>query len=196
MIAKANQPQLLQDIHTLFRRAHCGVANLFRPQVVRAVGHTPRWNSEGASSVNKAHGRIERRTLRVLEVPKSSQGLWPHARQVFALERRIESPKSGKSRTEVVMGVTSLARDVVGAQALLQVVRTHWGIENRSHWVRDVLWDEDQCRARTGNAPQVLALFRNLALALLRRISPHNIAHATRKCAADPMKAFQLLRTE
>jgi hypothetical protein len=196
MIAKANQPQLLQDIDTLFRRAHCGSANPFRPQVVRAVGHTPRWNSEGASSVGKAHGRIERRTLRVLDVPTSLHHLWPHARQVFALERRIEYRKSGKSRIEVVMGVTSLPRDVAGAQALLEVVRVHWGIENRSHWVRDVLWDEDQCRARTGSAPQVLAIFRNLALALLRRISPHNIAHATRKCAANPMKAFQLLRTE
>ncbi|BCM90353.1 hypothetical protein IAD21_04122 [Abditibacteriota bacterium] len=196
MIAKANQPQLLQDIQNLFVRADSGPVNPFRPPVVRALSHTPHWNSQSASSVGKAHGRIERRTLRVLELPASLQRLWPHARQVFALERRIESYKSGKSRVEVVMGVTSLERGAAGAQDLLEVVRLHWGIENRSHWVRDVLWDEDQCRTRTGSAPQILATFRNLALALLRRISPQNIAHATRKCAANPMRALQLLRTE
>ncbi len=196
MIAKANQPQLLRDIQNLFIRADVGPVNPFRPYVVRAVGQTPQWNSESASSVGKAHGRLERRTLRVLELPTSLQRLWPHARQVFALERRIQHRKSGKSRVEVVMGVTSLSRGEAGAKALLDVVRLHWGIENRSHWVRDVLWDEYQCRTRTGSAPQVLAIFRNLALTLLRRISPHNIAHAVRKCAANPMKALQLLRTE
>ena len=49
-----------------------------------------------------------------------------------------------------------------------EVVRAHWGVENRLHWVLDVTFDEDQCRLRTGNGPQNMAIFRHIALNLLR----------------------------
>jgi hypothetical protein len=48
--------------------------------------------------------------------------------------------------------------------------RAHRGIENRLHYVRDVSCREDQARANAGNAPQVLAAFRNTAITLLRRM--------------------------
>ena len=47
-------------------------------------------------------------------------------------------------------------------------MRRHWGIENRCHWVLDVTFNEDQCRARMGHAAQNLALLRKLTLNLLR----------------------------
>ncbi len=203
MSVKANQPQLLHDIERLLARAKAGAKakagaqNSFRPAQVRALGEAPQWKMEQTQSVDLAHGRIERRTLRVLEVPGSMRGMWPLVEQVFEVERRITHKKSGKTSCEVVCGVTSLPREQAGAAALLKMVRAHWGLENRSHWIRDVVWQEDQCRAHTGSLPQVLATFRNLALPLLRRIQPNNIAQATRKCAANPIMAFQLLlRTE
>lgn len=204
MSVKANQPQLLHDIGHFLARAKAGAKakaqNPFRPAQVRAFGEAPQWKMEQAQSVDLAHGRIERRTLRVVEVPDSGLGMgpsWPSLEQVFEVERSITHKKSGKTSCEVVCGVTSLPREQADAATLLEMVRAHWGIENRSHWIRDVLWQEDQCRAHTGSLPQVLAAFRNLALPLLRRIQPGNIAQATRKCAAHPIKAFQiLLRTE
>jgi predicted transposase YbfD/YdcC len=203
MVAKANQPGLLQDIQTLFQRAEADVAasaelvNPFRPVAVRAVGEQVDWQLEEAASFSLAHGRIEKRTLCALGLPPQHKALWPAAQQVVRIERSVQYKKSGKKSLEVVYGITSLTRRQADATALLEINRAHWGIENRSHWIRDVLWDEDQCRVRTGNTAQALAAFRNLAMPLLRRIVPDNITHATRKCAANPMRALKLiLRTE
>jgi predicted transposase YbfD/YdcC len=53
-------------------------------------------------------------------------------------------------------------------QRLLHVTRSHWGIENRLHWVLDVHFGEDGNRARLDNAPENLAILRRLALNILR----------------------------
>ena len=58
---------------------------------------------------------------------------------------------------------TSLA-----AAPLAAVVRAHWHIENRLHWVLDVVLDEDQARARKDHAPENLARLRRSALNVLR----------------------------
>jgi predicted transposase YbfD/YdcC len=55
---------------------------------------------------------------------------------------------------------------------LLHVTRSHWGIENRLHWVLDVHFAEDGNRARKDNAPENLAILRRLALNILRS-HPH-----------------------
>ena len=54
------------------------------------------------------------------------------------------------------------------AARLAEVVRTHWQIENRLHWVLDVVMDEDRSRARKDHAPENLARIRRFALNLLR----------------------------
>jgi len=50
----------------------------------------------------------------------------------------------------------------------LDCSRKHWGIENSCHWVLDVVFREDQCRARGGDAAQNLSTLRRLALNLLK----------------------------
>lgn len=54
------------------------------------------------------------------------------------------------------------------AKRLLQVVRSHWSIENQLHWLLDVAFDEDANRARKDNAPENLAVLRSLALNIIR----------------------------
>ena len=56
----------------------------------------------------------------------------------------------------------------------------HWGIENRLHWVRDVVYGEDQSQVRTGSAPQLLAALRNLVIGILHLGGVKNIAAALR----------------
>jgi predicted transposase YbfD/YdcC len=75
-----------------------------------------------------------------------------------------------KKTIETVYAITSLTADQAGPSELLGLSRAHWGIENRLHYVRDVSCREDQARAHAGNAPQVLAAFRNAALTLIRRL--------------------------
>ena len=54
------------------------------------------------------------------------------------------------------------------AARCLEIVRTHWGIENELHWVLDIAFREDECRIRKGHGPQNFALLRHLALNLLK----------------------------
>lgn len=72
-------------------------------------------------------------------------------------------------------------------------IRGHWGIENRSHWVRDVTFGEDASRVRTGNAPRIMATLRSLAISLLRHAGHDNIAAATRHYQRDWRRPLRLL---
>jgi predicted transposase YbfD/YdcC len=56
----------------------------------------------------------------------------------------------------------------ISAKRLLEIVRGHWGIENQLHWILDVVFDEDDCRTRKGNAPENLAILRRLAVNIVR----------------------------
>ena len=76
----------------------------------------------------------------------------------------------GKQSTETVYAITSLAADKAGPERLLALSREHWSIENRLHYVRDVLCREDQARANACSAPQALAALRNTVLTVLRRL--------------------------
>ena len=73
--------------------------------------------------------------------------------------------------------------------------RGHWTIENRLHWIRDVVFDEDRHRLRTGNAPQVMAALRNLAISLIRLAHgpAASIAATTRAMARRPRRAIDLI---
>jgi hypothetical protein len=116
---------------------------------------------------------------------------WPSVGQVFELERVRELP--GTTEVEVVYGITSLTREQADARRLLDLVRGHWGIENRLHWVRDVTLGEDRCRVRTGSSPQVLAALRNVAVCLLGKVKAPSKAAATRRLAVRPFEALPLL---
>jgi predicted transposase YbfD/YdcC len=94
---------------------------------------------------------------------------------------------------ETVYGITSLPVGEADARRLLELVRGHWGIENRLHGVRDVTLGEDGCRVRTGTAPQVLAATRNAVVHLLEEVEAASKAAALRHFAIFPWEAFALL---
>lgn len=175
LIAKDNQPNLRDDIATLFQE----------PQVVQDT-------LTQASTLDLRHGRIEQRRL------TASSALvgytpWPGLQQVFQIERTITVKKTGLKRHEIVYGVTSLSPQQADASQLLQLVRGHWCIENRTHWVRDVTFAEDRSTVRCGNIPQVMAALRNVAIGLARLAGHTNIAAACRYYAAQPWAALALL---
>jgi predicted transposase YbfD/YdcC len=116
---------------------------------------------------------------------------WPGVAQVFELERvRI---LKDKTEVEVVYGITSLKRAGADAKDLLHLVRCHWGIENKLHYIRDETLGEDRCRVRKGNAAQILAAIRNVAVFLLDKVEAASNAAASRRFAAHPYEALALL---
>src|SRR4051795_11947715 len=72
-------------------------------------------------------------------------------------------------------GKTTLARRYYLSSALLdaptfaRAVRAHWGVENRLHWVMDVVFHDDLARLRTGHGPENMAIFRHMAMNLVRQ---------------------------
>jgi len=116
---------------------------------------------------------------------------WPGVEQVCVIERvrRV----AGAEQRQTVFAVTSLGPAEASAGRLLGLSRGHWGIENRLHWVKDVVLGEDACRVRTGAAPQILSGLRNAALRLLHRNGLSRVASALRHLAAFPLKAVQLV---
>jgi hypothetical protein len=145
--------------------------------------------------VDGGHGRIEQRRLQTSDVLVGYSD-WPGLAQVFHLERQVITKKTGEVRGEVIAGVTSLDPDRADAACLLGLVRGHWSIENQSHWVRDVTFDEDRFQVRCGNIPQVMATLRNTAIGLLRWAGYTNIAAACRRLAAQPGLALTLIGIE
>ena len=89
--------------------------------------------------------------------------------------------------------VRSLAAERATPSRLLELVRGQWQMENRSHWVRDVTFDEDRSQVRCGSIPQVMAALRNTAMGLLRGAGYSNIASACRRFAAQPDLALTLI---
>jgi hypothetical protein len=118
---------------------------------------------------------------------------WPGQQQVFMVQRERINLRTGEVQRETVYGVTSLGPQRADAARLLRLLRGHWVIENRSHWVRDVTFDEDRSQVRVGSIPEVLAALRNAAIGLLRLGGAPNIAAATRFMAARPREALGLL---
>ena len=120
---------------------------------------------------------------------------WPHVAQVCRVERERVIVRTGEIERKVTFAITSLPPARADARALLTLLRDHWGIENKLHYVRDVTFDEDRSAVRTEAAPQVCAACRNLVIALLRRVGATNIAAACRTFAGRPRTAIALVAT-
>ncbi len=177
MVVKANQPALLRACQ------EATMLPLVRP--CRQYGR--------AHTTSRAHGRIEQRTLRAAAAPADLG--FPGVRQVLRLERRVQAPTARAAPTaETLYAVTSLAPEQAAPRQLLKLWRRHWWVENREHWVRDVVFGEDAATTRTGTAPETLAAFRNLAIGLLHRWRRPDITAARQYFATHPAALFRRLQ--
>ena len=144
---------------------------------------------------DKGHGRTEHRYVRVVTIPRELAGQlgFPSAGQFVAVERERADLADRMSSTETSYYVTDLTPTQAGPRELACYIRGHWGIENRSHFVRDRVFDEDRSQVRVGGAPQVLATLRNLAISLLRLRGFTSIAAGLRWVAWDHERALTLM---
>jgi predicted transposase YbfD/YdcC len=115
---------------------------------------------------------------------------FPYVAQVCRIERVVTALHSDQQRHETVFAVTSLPPEQADPPRLLRLNRGHWGIENRSHYVRDVTFGEDRSRIRVGHGPAVMASLYNFAIALARLRGATNIARALRSFAQSPRRTL------
>jgi predicted transposase YbfD/YdcC len=155
---KANQPTLHATVVAAFAEAHATDPTAWQPA-----------EQDRALTLDKGHGRLERRRYTALSDPDllaclDPLGVWPGLRTVAEVqaERRQGVPPAVERRYYV----SSLPPD---AAVLGQAIRGHWGVENRLHWVLDVQFHEDASMVRVGDGAHNFAVLRHLALNLLRQ---------------------------
>jgi predicted transposase YbfD/YdcC len=152
LAVKDNQPTLAADVEACFLRGHdTGFAGLCHDTFTTA---------------EVSHGRHEQRQYTAVYEPGglSTVGEWVDLRCVVQV---IRTRRVGDEETDEVAYYISSSK--ASAKVLAEGVRAHWGIENSQHWCLDVLFGEDRCRTRQGNAAQNWAWLRRMALSLLRQ---------------------------
>lgn len=162
---KGNQPTLQAHVREL---------------AAQAPAHTEHSHEVGQ------HSRIELRTVRIWPLPEAFGGEpWQRRfRTLVEVERRIErfDTRSGQwvPTHERAHYLTDLSEHTAG---LGDLVRRHWHIENRLHWVRDATLGEDRSRIRDN--PGIFAQLRSFALNILRFNGENNIRQALFRNALD-----------
>jgi predicted transposase YbfD/YdcC len=89
---------------------------------------------------------------------------WPGLTAIGKVVRTRETIE--KTTTETAYYLLS---SPMSGERLNEVVRSHWGVENRLHWRLDVVMNEDQDRTRLGNGPQNLAVLRHMAINVMQK---------------------------
>jgi predicted transposase YbfD/YdcC len=140
---------------------------------------------------DRGHGRLEVRTLKAVTVGHFG---FPHVAQVVQVTRRTCDLHASTRRwqTVTVYAITSLPFELARPARLADLLRGHWAIEALHH-IRDVTFCEDASQVRTGAAPHVMAVLRNLAIGVLSRAGPVNLAAALRRHARNPRRPLATL---
>jgi predicted transposase YbfD/YdcC len=170
LTVKGNQPTLLTQISAALPDAAPG--------------------TEHHIETDRSKGRIVRRSI--WTAPATGVD-FPAAAQAFRIRRDTFDHMGNRLSKDVVHGVTSLTVDQADPDMLARLVRRHWGIENKIHWVRDVVYREDYQHAYTGTGAQVMATLRNLALGLLRLAGITQITRTLERIAADRTRILPLI---
>jgi predicted transposase YbfD/YdcC len=157
-----------------------------QPKLFAALDALP-WHLIGVehATIDRGHGRIEVRTIRTLPATPTITGLFPHAAQVFLLERYIYTTDGTPLGAVAVLGITDLTTAQADPAALLAYVRGHWSIESL-HWIRDAVLGEDDSRMST--AARAMTALRNLVIGLFRLAGITRISRQLRYNSRDPYR--------
>jgi predicted transposase YbfD/YdcC len=165
LAVKANQPTLRAEVESAFDAAEA---------VEVDVDH------------DKGHGRIEKRTVSVINEVDWLDGdrrfpgelRLPGAATIIRVQSRAELRDRSRFETRYYISSRPLS-----AKAAAEAVRAHWGIENRLHWVLDVVFAEDQSRLRKGHGAKNMAVVRHFAINLVRSAKDKRSIKLRRKIA-------------
>jgi len=138
--------------------------------------------------VSKAHGRLERREIRV-SAALAGYSPMPGLAQVAELRCRVTILATGRVREQVRYVFTSLTPAAADAERLLELSRGHWRIENTCFRPKDDSFGEDRQVLQRHRAGAVLAALRSTAHGLLRGSCPLWTAAAPMTARAEWVSA-------
>ncbi|MBD2027542.1 ISAs1 family transposase [Leptolyngbya sp. FACHB-711] len=138
---------------------------------------------------DKTHHRLTHRTVEVFDCLAGIAQDWLGLRRLVRVQR--QGMRKGKPCTQLSYYITSLATT---ARQFAERIRGHWGIENRLHWVKDVVLGEDECPLKLAYAPENWGLIRTWAINVFRLNGEPSITKAQRRVANDIEALFLLLQ--
>jgi predicted transposase YbfD/YdcC len=167
LAVKANQPTLRAEIERFFADAD--------PQAL-----------DSSTDVDKGHGRIEQRVVTVAREVDWLTGdrrfpgelRLPGIQSLVRVQSRTELKDRGRVETRYYISSAPLT-----TERAAEAVRGHWGIENRLHWVLDVVFHDDLSRLRKGYGAHNMAVVRHLAINLVRTVTDKKSLKLRRKLA-------------
>lgn len=143
---KDNQKFLCDDIKDAFAQT---------PQAIKAT------------TVNKGHGRIEKRTCKIITnmdwINKKEN--WKNLQTIISIETERTTLISSKTQTEQRFYISSIVKTPTEFN---EIIRGHWGIENNLHWCLDVVFKEDLSTKQAGNAAENFSMINKAALSILK----------------------------
>ena len=165
---KENQPTLLAHLQTFGRH--------LKPQ-----------SSHQSQVIQK--GRIENRTIHVFPVSGLKELDWPGVQSILWMQR--SGLRQGKTYRHELYYISSVQTSAAQWHTLIQ---EHWGIENRLHWPKDVLFDEDDTRLEDSHALLAWSMVRSFTINILRLKGYQSLKTALTKLANRIDKIFPLLQ--
>jgi predicted transposase YbfD/YdcC len=115
---------------------------------------------------------------------------FPHASQAAVIRREVFEITGVRVSKEHALILTSRKSGKMTAGDVNRNTRSHWGIENKSHYIRDTVYREDHDQAWTGEGPQALASLHNLAIGMIRLKSKDGIKETTEWICRDRTRSL------
>lgn len=165
---KANQPNLLEYLRTQFEQIPPLSVNI---------------------QIEQCRDRYTQRKVSVLDTIAGIEPQWVGIQRMIRVERT--GTRANQPFSETMFYISSLTID---AASFAQLIRSHWHIENRLHWIKDALLDEDRSPLCDGDAPVNFAIVRTVALNLFRFNGFDSIAKGLRHLAHDVPRLFSFFQ--
>jgi predicted transposase YbfD/YdcC len=164
LAVKGNQGHLLDDIKEAFDETKTAIM-------------------DSSSSLEMGHGRIEKRTCDVITDTDwvCNKGEWKGLRSLIRITTERTDKANGEKQQEQRYYISST---MPGAEALLNITRQHWGVENKLHWMLDVNFGEDASQKKAGNAAQNFSVISRIALNLLQNEKSKKLSIKKKRLAA------------
>jgi len=164
---KANQPKLYNQLQQNMRHS--------QPTTV----HT---------DFERRSNRFTQRTVSVFEQLQNISAQWLGLKCLVRVERF--GTRAGKAYKETAYYISSLILD---ASDFAKGIRAHWGVENRLHWVKDVVFDEDSAQMVDGYAAANFSIIRSFVINLFRHNGFDSLTRAIRCCCHNIQLLFSFL---